>query len=101
MTLIPDDFSDEPNPEDPLQLAGDAALTAIRELLAGHGVGSDDYDVVLSISVGSRAATIMHLAGNPSEEEYVMAAFETQLVHLQATATQLGIDVRAIPVRRG
>lgn len=90
-----DEFTDEPQ-DDPLQIAGDIALSAIRGALRGHGINDDDYDVVISLHHGKNMATVLHLSGNPNQAEYPVIAFETQLLHAMYSAKALGLELRVV-----
>lgn len=96
-----DEFSTKPDRSDPLQVAGDAALDAIREALAPEGIDRESYSAVVCLEHGDALATVVHLPGEPDESQYARVAFETQLVHIQATARALGFRVGILPVRRG
>lgn len=87
-----DKFTDEPQ-DDPLQLAGGVALSAIRGALRGFSV--DDYSVVITIESGENMATVLHIPGD-DEREPAVAAFEMQLLHAMASARALGLTLRVV-----
>jgi hypothetical protein len=95
-----DKFTDEPQ-DDPLQIAGDIALSAIRGALRAKGIGDEDYSVVITLHSGRNAATILHMPDDPSEDEYPMAAFEMQLVHAMLSAKAVGLELRVVGVGQG
>lgn len=94
-TVKTDEFTDEPQ-DDPLQIAGDIALSAIRGSLRGYGIDDDDYDVVISLHHGENMATVLHLSGRPGKAEYPVLAFEIQLLHAMYTAKALGLELRVV-----
>lgn len=96
-----DEFTHEPDPADVLQLACDAALDALKERLSHEGIESDEYSVVITIDRGRSMATAMHIAGDSDEDAQPMLAFETQLVHVLASARALGLDLRVVPMMPG
>jgi hypothetical protein len=95
------EFSDEPQPDDPLQLACDAALEAISERLSREGIGVDEYSVVITIERGRAMATAVHIEGEHDERGNAVAAFETQLLHAVASARALGLELRVLPMMPG
>jgi hypothetical protein len=95
-----DEFTDEPQ-DDPLQIAGDVALSAIRGALHAKGIEPDDYSVVITLHSGRNAATVLHLAGEVSEDDYPTIAFETQLLHAMMSAKAIGLELRVLNVGEG
>jgi hypothetical protein len=93
-------FTTEPEPDDVLQVAGNAGLDAIKASLEAHGIDVESYSVVITLERGKSMATVLHLPGDPGEE-YPMAAFETQLLHATATAKGLGLTLRVLPMMPG
>jgi hypothetical protein len=89
-----DEFTEEPQ-DDPLQIAGDIALDAIRGALRRYGIAVDDYSVVITLESGKNMATVLHLPGT-DEREYGVAAFETQLIHAAASAKALGLTLHIV-----
>jgi hypothetical protein len=94
-------FNQRPQEDDPLQIAGEMALEAIKATLGYAGMDSDTYSVVITLEHGRHAATILHLPGDPSEEEYPERALEIQLLHASATAKGLGLELRVLPMMPG
>jgi hypothetical protein len=89
-----DEFTEEPQ-DDPLQIAGDVALDAIRGALRGYGIAGEDYSVVITLHHDENAATVLHLPGT-DEREHSIVALETQLVHAMASAKALGFTLHIV-----
>ena len=95
-----DEFTTEPQPDDPLQLAGDAALKAITAALDEHGIDENDFSAVISLGHGEDLATIVH-APHTEEENFAVIAFEIQLMHAVFSAKALGLSLNVINVGQG
>jgi hypothetical protein len=94
---VSDEFADEPG-DDPLQLAGDVALSAIRGALRGYGIGVDDYSVVITLASGEDLTTVLHIPGD-DERDTAVVAFETQVLHAAVSARALGLELRVVGKR--
>lgn len=102
-----DKFTNEAQPDDILQVAGDAALDAATTVLNEAGVADEDFSIVVMLNRGKAMATAMHLhgevGGDVFEDEHAagLLAFETQLIHLRAAARALGLDLHVVPMPGG
>lgn len=94
-------FRSEPDGADILQIAGDAALDAIRLLAAQAGIEDRDLSVVISMQSPDGMATALHLPGEPEEKDFPQVAFEIQLLHTLASARAIGLDLRIVHIGQG
>lgn len=92
------EFREEADADDPLQLAGDIALNAVKAYLEDI-IGEDELSIVITISDGKRGAQALTFPDDEvNAEDYERHALMIMLAHAQLTAKHLGWGLELIPM---